>query len=77
MDTEKMLIPAERVMTLIALLTVFAQGGLYLLSGGFTIGDKLSGVVAEIKLLRLEVTASNQIQDYRLDKLESSLATGK
>jgi phosphoribosylformylglycinamidine (FGAM) synthase-like amidotransferase family enzyme len=77
MNTEKPPIPTERVMMLITLVTVFIQGGFYLLSGGFSIGDKLSGVTAEIKLLRQEVAASNQIQDYRLDKLEASLASEK
>jgi hypothetical protein len=59
-------------MVLIAILTAAVQSGLYLLSGGFAAGDKLSEINSEVKLLRYEVSASNKIQDYRLEKLETA-----
>jgi hypothetical protein len=70
-STEKPM-STERMAMLITILTAVTQGGLYLLSGGFAVGGKLSDVTAEIKLLRQEVQASNQIQDYRLDKLDAT-----
>ncbi len=72
MSTEKPLTSSDRVPMLITVLTITAQAGLYLLSGGFTAGSKLSEMNSEIKLLRQEVAGTNQIQDYRLDKLETA-----
>ena len=65
-------ISSNAVMVFIAIITAAIQSGLYLLSGGFAAGDKLSEMNSEIKLLRHEVAASNKIQDYRLDKLEAA-----
>jgi hypothetical protein len=62
---------SERVGMLIAVLTIATQSGLYLLSGGFSVGEKVSNMNSEIRLLKNEVISQNQIQDYRLDKLES------
>ncbi len=61
---------AERIGMLVAGLTVITQSGLYLLSGGFSVGSKVADMNAEIKLLRNEIVSQNRIQDYRLDKLE-------
>jgi len=69
-NSEKPATGAEKVTMLITVLTVVTQTGLYLLTGGFAAGGKLNGIESEIKLLRQEVSSANQIQDYRLDKLE-------
>ncbi|MGM3305104.1 hypothetical protein ACSQ6I_03815 [Anabaena sp. WFMT] len=61
---------AERLTVLITVLTVATQSGLYLVSGGFSVGSKVSDINAEIKLIRSEVIAQNEIQNYRLNKLE-------
>lgn len=63
---------SERVGMLIAVLTIATQSGLYLLSGGFSVGEKVSNMNSEIRLLKNEIISQNQIQDYRLDKLENS-----
>jgi uncharacterized protein YjfI (DUF2170 family) len=60
----------QQVSILITVLTIVTQSGLYLLSGGFSIGSRVSDISAEIRLLRGEVISQNQIQDYRLDRLE-------
>jgi hypothetical protein len=73
MTTEKLPMTTERVTMLITVLTIVTQGGLFLLSGGFAAGGKLSDISSEMKILRQEVTAANQIQDYRLDKLEAAI----
>jgi hypothetical protein len=62
----------ERIGLLITALTIVTQSGLYLISGGFSVGSKVADMNSEIKLLRNEVVSQNQIQDYRLDKLEGS-----
>ncbi|MTJ12352.1 hypothetical protein FJR11_07030 [Anabaena sp. UHCC 0187] len=69
-NVEKASAGTERVTMLITVLTVATQVGLYLLTGGFAAGGKLNGIESEIKLIRQEVVSANQIQDYRLDKLE-------
>ena len=61
------------IMMTISILTVITQCGLYLLSGGFAAGGKLSEMSSDIKLLRQEIAATNQIHDYRLDKLEGGM----
>ncbi|MBD2628848.1 hypothetical protein [Trichormus variabilis] len=63
----------ERLTMLITVLTIATQSGLYLVTGGFSIGSKVSDMGAEIKLIRSEVVSQNEIQNYRLDKLEASL----
>ncbi len=73
MTTEKPPMTTERVTMLITVLTIVTQGSLYLLSGGFAAGGKLNQIESEMKLIRQEVVAANQIQDYRLDKLEARL----
>jgi hypothetical protein len=70
-NTEKAPASTERVTMIITILTIATQAGLYLLTGGFAAGGKLSDIESEIKLIRQEVVGANQIQDYRLDKLES------
>ena len=62
----------ERIGLSITALTIVTQSGLYLISGGFSVGSKVADMNSEIKLLRNEVVSQNQIQDYRLDKLEGS-----
>jgi hypothetical protein len=62
----------ERLTMLITVLTIVTQSGLYLLTGGFAAGGKLTQIESEIKLIRQEVTSANQIQDFRLGKLESN-----
>ncbi|MDP5016553.1 MAG: hypothetical protein NWQ43_04495 [Dolichospermum sp.] len=69
-NIEKAPASTERVTMLITILTIATQAGLYLLTGGFAAGGKLNGIESEIKLIRQEVVSANQIQDYRLDKLE-------
>jgi hypothetical protein len=73
MATEKP-INANVATLLITILTVATQSVFYLLTGGFAAGGKLSEMNSdsEVKLLRQEVAGANQIQDYRLDKLEAS-----
>jgi len=71
MNTEKST-NANGVTLLITILTVATQSVFYLLTGGFAAGGKLSEMNSEIKLLRQEVAGANQIQDYRLDKLEDA-----
>jgi hypothetical protein len=61
----------ERLGVTITIITITVQVGLYLLSGGFSVGSKVSDMGAEIRLLRSEITAQNEIQNYRLDKLET------
>ncbi|TAF07775.1 MAG: hypothetical protein EAZ77_08680 [Nostocales cyanobacterium] len=73
MNTEKNTLTTERVAMLITILTIVTQAGLFLVSGGFTVGGRLSDITSEMKILRQEVAASNQIQEYRLDKLEAAL----
>lgn len=62
----------ERVGMLITLITILTQAGLYLLSGGFSVGTKLSDMQAEMKMIRQELKSANQIQDYRINKLEEA-----
>ncbi|MBD2569689.1 hypothetical protein [Anabaena lutea] len=62
----------ERLTMLITVLTIATQSGLYLITGGFSIGSKVSDMGAEIKLLRSEIVAQNEIQNYRLDELEGA-----
>jgi hypothetical protein len=62
----------ERIAMLITVVTIASQSGLYLLSGGFSIGSRVSDMAAEIKLLRSDLVAQNNIQNYRLDKLEGN-----
>jgi hypothetical protein len=63
----------------ITLTTLFCQTGLYLASGGFSAGRQLTIIEAEIKLMRTEVLAANQIQDLRLSNIEKGMTvtTGK
>lgn len=61
----------QQVTILITVLTLSTQAALYLLTGGFTLGNRVSDISSEIKLLRTEVISQNQIQDYRIDKLEA------
>lgn len=69
--SEKSVITTERIAVLITIVTIAAQTGLYLLSGGFAAGTKLHQIDSEIKLLRQEVIGANQVQDFRLDNLEA------
>jgi hypothetical protein len=62
----------ERLTMLITVLTVVTQSGLYLFTGGFATGGKLNQIESEVKLIRQELVGANQIQDYRLDKLEAT-----
>jgi hypothetical protein len=62
----------ERLTMLITVLTIAIQSGLYLITGGFAAGGKLTQIESEIKLIRQEVTSANQIQDFRFGKLESN-----
>ena len=62
----------ERGMALVTIMTIATQLGLFLVSGGFTVGGKLSNVDSEMRLLRQEVQAANKIQDFRLDKVEAA-----
>ncbi len=61
---------AERLAMLITVLTITTQSGLYLITGGFSMGNRVSDMTSEIKLLRSEVVAQNEIQNYRIEKLE-------
>jgi hypothetical protein len=70
-NTEETPASAGLVTTIITILTITTQVGLYLLTGGFAAGGKLNGIESEIKLIRQEVVSANQIQDYRLNKLEA------
>jgi hypothetical protein len=70
-NTEKAPASTERVTMIITILTIATQAGLYLLTGGFAAGGKLSDIESEVKVIRQEVVGANQIQDYRLDRLES------
>jgi hypothetical protein len=65
----------ERGMALVTIMTIATQIGLFLVSGGFTVGGKLSNIDSEIRILRQEVQAANKIQDFRLDKVESAATT--
>lgn len=65
----------ERIGLSLTALTIVTQSGLYLISGGFSVGSKVADMNSEIKLLRNEIVSQNQIQDYRLDKLEGSKKT--
>lgn len=60
----------QQVAVSITVLTVTVQAGLYLITGGFNLGNRVADITSEIKLLRAEVVAQNEIQNYRLDKLE-------
>jgi hypothetical protein len=62
----------ERGMALVTIMTIATQLGLFLVSGGFTVGGKLSNIDSEMRLLRQEVQAANKIQDFRLDKVEAA-----
>jgi hypothetical protein len=70
--TNEKLINANGITLLITILTVATQSVFYLLTGGFAAGGKLSEMNSEMKLLRQEAAGANQIQDYRLDKLEAA-----
>ena len=63
---------ANTIAILVTIITVITESVIYLLTGGFAAGGKLSEINSEIKLLRQEVAGANQIQDYRLDKLETA-----
>lgn len=62
----------ERGMALVTIMTIATQLGLFLVSGGFTVGGKLSNIDSEMRLLRQEVQAANKIQDFRIDKVEAA-----
>lgn len=54
----------------IGLITLVGQAGLILASGGFSAGKQLTVIESEIRLLRSEVAAANQVQDFRLTAIE-------
>jgi hypothetical protein len=60
-----------KIALLVTVCTAIAQTALYLLTGGYSIGSRQESIIADIKLLRHEVTAQNKIQDFRLDRLEA------
>ncbi|WP_353930963.1 hypothetical protein WJM97_22335 [Okeanomitos corallinicola TIOX110] len=60
----------ERATMLITILTIVTQVALFLVSGGFTVGGKLTAIDSEIKILRQEIMGQNQVQDYRIERLE-------
>lgn len=62
----------ERITMLVAIVTILTQSGLYLLSGGFTAGGKLTKIESEMKMIRQELNSANRMQDYRINKLEES-----
>ncbi|BAY16884.1 hypothetical protein NIES21_27180 [Anabaenopsis circularis NIES-21] len=65
----------ERIGMLVTLVTIVTQAGLYLLSGGFSAGGKLTKIESEMRMIRQELKAANQMQDYRINKLEESGST--
>jgi hypothetical protein len=71
MTTERP-VNANTIAVFITITTIVTEVAIYLLTGGFAAGGKLSEINSEIKMLRHEVAASNKIQDYRLDKLEAA-----
>ncbi|MBD2489439.1 hypothetical protein [Aulosira sp. FACHB-615] len=66
---------AERIGMLVTSVTIITQAGLYLLSGGFSAGGKLTKIESEMRMIRQELRASNQMQDYRINKLEEQTPT--
>ncbi|MBD2592888.1 hypothetical protein H6G74_00920 [Nostoc spongiaeforme FACHB-130] len=65
----------ERIGMLVTIVTVVTQTGLYLLSGGFSAGGKLTKIESEMRMIRQELKAANQMQDYRINKLEEQTPT--
>jgi hypothetical protein len=61
----------EKIGITITAATVVVQSVIWTASGGFTAGGKLALIESEIKLIRQEIGTTNQLQDYRLDKLEA------
>jgi len=56
-----------------AVITAVVQGGLYLASGGFSAGKQLTGIESDVKQLRAEIIAANQVQDFRLNAIEARI----
>jgi len=63
----------ERLTMLLAAASLIGQFSVYLLSGSFTIGEKLTTIEADIKSLKIESLATNKIQSHRLIVIERRL----
>ena len=61
----------EKIGIVITAATVVVQSVIWTASGGFTAGGKLALIESEIKLIRQEIGTADQLQNYRLDKLEA------
>ncbi len=65
---------------IITLITVLSNLSIYLVSGGFSAGNKLTKIELEMKMIRQEIKASNdkqeasnKMQDYRVEQLENKI----
>lgn len=65
----------ERVIMWTPIIVIVFEVLIFAISGGFDIKNKLSGIDSEIKSLKQEIQLINQVQDRRLDKLESSVTS--
>jgi cell division protein FtsL len=63
----------ERATMLMTAIVIVSEVLIFLISGGFNVNSKLSSIDSEIKSLKQEIQLINQIQDRRLDRLESSV----
>ncbi|MBD2416069.1 hypothetical protein H6G80_03130 [Nostoc sp. FACHB-87] len=73
---EKPNLTNERIAMLgvfITLLTISSNVVVYLISGGFSAGTKLSEIKSDIKIMRNDIKSSNQMQDYRIKQLEEKI----
>jgi len=61
----------ERVIMLTPVIVIVSEVLIFLISGGFNVSNKLLSIDSEIKSLKQEIQLINQIQDKRLDRLES------
>lgn len=56
----------QQVTILITVLTLSTQAALYLLTGGFTLGNRVADISSEIKLLWTENKTKINIMDSKL-----------
>ena len=63
----------ERATMLMTAIVIVSEVLIFLISGGFNVSNKLLSIDSEIKNIKQEIQLINQIQDRRLDRLESSV----
>jgi hypothetical protein len=63
--------------TAVGIATVISQGIWGLVSGSFSVGEKVYDLQSEVKLLRKDVQSQQAIYEFRLNLVEQKLSTPK